>query len=334
MRTIKRLCYNKNMRKLRGKQGFTLVELSLAVGFIALLSLTVTLIINDTVATYRRGITLNNINTTGMDLVDDIRAAIQSSPARSVLHECEALYSNASDIATCKNDHAGSLIILQKKADVVIDGEKANIPVYGAFCTGAYSYIWNSGYFFDDDDSNVIGAEPAYFTYDDAGKMGSSSSATSIGRDPDNYFRLLKVKDEKRAVCKSSIRDSKSSYGSYKFAKNIDLNRNFDITKADSSMTGGISYYDGGVSPGNVEVVMDDEITNPLALYDLTITPPVSNVADDAAFYSVSFILGTLMGGLNVNAIGNFCKTPTDYDEDFDYCAINKFNFAAQATGG
>ena len=116
------------MRKLRGKQGFTLVELSLAVGFIALLSLTVTLIINDTVATYRRGITLNNINTTGMDLVDDIRAAIQSSPARSVLHECEALYSNASDIATCKNDHAGSLIILQKKADVVIDGEKANIP--------------------------------------------------------------------------------------------------------------------------------------------------------------------------------------------------------------
>ena len=33
---------------------------------------------------------------------------------------------------------------------------------------------------------------------------------------------------------------------------------------------------------------------------------------------------------------GNFCKTPESFesDENFDYCAINKFNFAAQAIGG
>lgn len=60
------------MRQLRKKAGFTLVELSLSIAFIAVLSITIVLIINDAISTYRRGLTLNQINTTGMDLVDEI----------------------------------------------------------------------------------------------------------------------------------------------------------------------------------------------------------------------------------------------------------------------
>ena len=34
---------------------------------------------------------------------------------------------------------------------------------------------------------------------------------------------------------------------------------------------------------------------------------------------------------------GNYCVPPKDYNKkdyaNFDYCAINKFNFAVQATG-
>ena len=60
------------MRKLGIKKGFTLVELSLSIAFIAILSITVALIINDAISTYRRGLTLNQINTVGMDLVDDM----------------------------------------------------------------------------------------------------------------------------------------------------------------------------------------------------------------------------------------------------------------------
>ena len=42
-----------------------------------------------------------------------------------------------------------------------------------------------------------------------------------------------------------------------------------------------------------------------------------------------------MQGGINVTAAGNFCAAPNDYgnDQNFDYCSINKFNFAARATG-
>ena len=38
---------------------------------------------------------------------------------------------------------------------------------------------------------------------------------------------------------------------------------------------------------------------------------------------------------MNVAATGNFCAAPSDTSglSDLDYCAINKFNFAVQATG-
>ena len=78
-----------------------------------------------------------------------------------------------------------------------------------------------------------------------------------------------------------------------------------------------------------------DEKNGGLAIYDLYVSTPAESVAKNNLFYSVSFILGTIQGGINITKSGNFCATPDDYGiENFDYCAINKFNFAAQAVGG
>ena len=162
-------------------------------------------------------------------------------------------------------------------------------------------------------------------------------------------FRLLKVKDPQRGVCKNVIQkvayernhlntttDSKvDEYldASY-WADNLPESFASRISK-DDEYSGYMNYFPQEVREEDIEVVLDNTSTNPLALYDFTITTPATNSAGEAAFYSSSFILGTLTGGINVKAKGNFCKTPEDYiDEDFDYCAINKFNFAAQATGG
>ena len=145
-----------------GKKGFTLVELSLSVGFIALLSLTITLIINDTVATYRRGLTLNDLTTVGMDLVDDMRSALQNSPARAANFECAALYEGSIDIpesnaGKCYADQAENLVFLQKKGPVEVeDGQVTDLPLYGVVCTGEYTYIWNSGYFFGQNGGDEI----------------------------------------------------------------------------------------------------------------------------------------------------------------------------------
>ena len=270
-----------------------MVELSLSIAFIAILSITIALIINDAISTYRRGLTLNQINTVGMDLVDDMRATIQNSPANSMKEKCASLY-KGSDKTACENEKGLKFVIVKKGGRV--NGVSDNTPIYGAFCTGAYSYIWNSGYFFSDKKPEVAAA---YLDYN--GTLYSD-------------FRLLKVKDINREVCMSALQ-VESGVPKYAY-KTSDVNH-FIVSKAEEEPT----------------ILLADDNANSLALYDLTSQAPVSNGVN-AAFYATSFILGTLQGGINVMSSGNFCAAPSEYDSNFDYCAINKFNFAAQANGG
>ena len=133
------------MRKLGIKKGFTLVELSLSIAFIAILSITVALIINDAISTYRRGLTLNQINTVGMDLVDDMRSALQGSPAEEIAEICSDFYKDSSTQEdSCKNDGGQKFVSVQKFANnsnkiKVRGADTVNVPLYGVFCTGAYS---------------------------------------------------------------------------------------------------------------------------------------------------------------------------------------------------
>ena len=72
-----------------------------------------------------------------------------------------------------------------------------------------------------------------------------------------------------------------------------------------------------------------------MAIYDISSTAPAASPDKANMFYSVSFILGTTRGGANIKANGKSCAAPQDSAlADFDYCAINKFNFAVQANGG
>lgn len=301
---------NRSLRK-----GFTLIELSLSIAFIGILSITIALIINDTIATYRRGLTLNQINTTGMDLVDDMRAAIQNSSSRGAVGECATWFSG-NDLSNCEDDGGLKMVSVTREATVNIKGRTESdnkaVPVLGAFCTGTYSYIWNSGYFFGENgDYEVNGAEQATFKYKDA----AGGESTIEG------FRLLKIKDNTRVVCVSQLGSSGG-------------NRSYELS------TEKISEFN---ISGMSEIVDEEPVSlisaegnsdSNLALYDLTAAKPASSNASNSAFYAVSFILGTIQGGVDVLATGNFCATPNDYEvANFDYCAINKFNFAAQATG-
>lgn len=277
------------MRKNSSKKGFTLVELSLSIAFIAILSITIALIINDAISTYRRGLTLNQINTTGMDLVDDIRTAVQNSPASSPRNSCKNYKDDFQK--NCEENNGMRLMNVAKTGKVNnIEGT----PLYGAFCTGAYSYIWNSGYLFLENG----GDKATYAVYEGDKKTEEW-----------NDFRLLKVEDRQRAVCGSVLPD--------KYNNSEDIESEFK-----------------GKDKGPVVLLANDG-ANPLALYSFTSALPAVDGLNSAAFYSMSFILGTVQGGINVMSMGNFCAAPESFDsaENFDYCAINKFNFAAQANG-
>lgn len=264
--------------KDREKRGFTLVELSLSMAFVSILSITVALIISNTIATYHRGVILNQINTVGMELVDDMRFSIQSAQVMK-----------CASGGDCTSVQAFGNV---KKGGTEVD-KMDNIPKYGAICTGSYSYLWNSGYLFEGNPYKI-----------DGNKLSVSYNGEGS---PKKDFKLLKILDKKRVICSKDLSND-----------NIDLTgNNFEV-----------------INEEPVDLMSD---SGGLVIYDLNAVSTTSN-AVNGAFYSVSFILGTIQGGINVKADSNYCKTPGDSSsadiEALDYCAINKFNFAAQANGG
>lgn len=315
------------MSKVKGMKGFTLVELSLSLVFISVLSLTVAYIINDTISSYRKGVVLKQVNTAGSALVDDLRASIQNSSSKSVKDDCSIVYGDlyksggASAGRNCETDGGKGFVFIRIKANVKGKNGKsdlANVPVFGAFCTGDYSYIWNSGYFFNEEGGGyeAEGVEAATLKFKSDGKIKESKMCSKSGTVMTcSGFRLLKIKDESRSVCVAAVGSS--------YKPNL-ASPKFDIV--DNSEA---------VSEEPVDLLASDGINEGLSLYDLYVTVPAESMAKNNLFYSVSFVLGTINGGINIKATGGACATPEDYGtENFDYCAINKFNFAAQATGG
>lgn len=244
------------MKGAVNKKGFTLVELSLSLVFIGILSITAVLIINNTMLAYQRGLTLNKINDVGMDLVDDMRTVVQGSPVK-LDGEC----SEGSEL---------SCVSFAKKG--LVSGVDGEVPLYGGFCTGKYSYLWRSGYLDEDDIIDV--------------KIGGSGE-----------YWLAKIKDDKRQICN----DYRANYGD-----EIDYDVEYE------------------------ELIPSD---SRLAIYDLYVPMPAESDAIKTMFYSVSFVLGTRGGGVNILAEGDYCTPPEGDNSNFNYCAINKFNFAAQAGG-
>ncbi|MBR2741408.1 hypothetical protein IKD98_01460 [Candidatus Saccharibacteria bacterium] len=317
-------------QKEMSKEGFTLVELSLSIAFIAILSISVTLIITNSIASYHRGLTLNSINTTGMDLVDDMRAAVQNAPARPPVSYCSTIYRDSDSnnyYEECVNDQGSNFVSVSRRGNVKLGNRTIEgVPLFGAFCSGTYSYIWNSGYFFTNDaDSKVNGVAKASFRY----KFLKSSGELEDDVTKTN-FKLLKVRDKNRDVCVSALNTNSSGVDNKRYLTN------------EKPINGGGSVFnvrgdDYAILAEEPIDILSGDIGNNLAIYDLTSMAPASSLSMNNAFYTVSFILGTIQGGINISASGNYCATPEGYEsaiENFDYCAINKFNFAAQANGG
>ena len=343
---------------MKTSRGFTLVELALSMVFIGTLSILIALVISNTVQSYQRGVVLNQVNTVGMDLVDDMRSAVQNSSANAATSLCVDFYAEGSDARTrCLEDGAESFVHVTKYGMVQKPNSDADnrdritvmeVPLYGAFCTGSYTYIWNSGYFFNGtlaeegyELRNVIESKAARLKYRNA-----SNKSVTVGT-AKNPLRLVKVRDDSRSVCVSAMRqmiDTERGKGSGKsvympsstmtdFGRIEGMMPNvFDISSASNDDKG---YYYSAVSAAEepIELLAKDKY-NDLVIYGLSTSKPAESMNRNNMFYTVSFILGTVHGGIDIMAKGNSCVPPEGYvREDFNYCAINKFNFAAQASG-
>ena len=284
------------------KKGFTLIELSIAITFIAMLLLTISWLTMHITTTYQKGMTMKSVSSTAKAMIDDFSRTIATSPARSVESICSSKYSGEA-LNACLADNARKFIYQQRYGSVIINGEIEQVPVHGAFCTGQYSYIWNTAYALNTDDYKPADGHSDYhatFYYND----------TST-----DDFRLLKVSDYTREVCASKLDDKKYLY---------DGTSDYHITTGLSDQQTLKEMLDRSTDGTNTH----------LALYDLVVFPPATHKVTGASFYSGTFILATLRGGININAAGNFCSNPSEnLSTDFAYCSINKYNFSMRTSG-
>lgn len=318
MRIMTKNDWSDNVNAFDVRQGFTLVELSLSLVFISTLSLTVVFVIAGAVSSYHKSITLNQINTTGANLVDDMRLAVSESSSSKLSNLCDIVYEGGN--TDCMSDGARRFVSVTKYSTVrskssgvwVADSSNA-IPVFGAFCTGTYSYIWNTGYYSNSDFE--VGVERASLRYN--------------GNNVKSNFKLLKVQDVDRAVCVAAVRVQNNRVtNNY---KNEDIQSEFNIT-LDGLIKDSEAVW---VEEEPIEMISGGE--DGMAIYDFVTSVSEQKGTSKNAFYYSSFILGTVQGGINVNSNSDYCKAPEDYSgliQNFDYCAINKFNFAALANGG
>lgn len=314
---MRRLRYNKRMNWRTLSEGFTLVELSLSMVFISTLSLTVVLVIAGAISSYHKSITLNQVNTIGTSLVDDMRYSIQESSPEKLEKMCSRVYggSNSSALSECEKDGARRFVSVVGSGSITVrsNGRTMNgVPLFGAFCTGTYSYIWNSGYYFNPEYD--VSIDRASLLYD-------------TSKQPVRDFKLLKVLDENRAVCVAAVRVQNSNTLSTNYSDQSNMKPNFDLTKP-------------GLIEGAGKIVISEDPVEQLsggddgmALYNLTSSVSEQSGLQKNMYYYTSFILGTVQGGVSIDATGGTCNVPENYNslENFNYCAINKFNFAALA---
>ena len=273
---------------MRTRKAFTMLELSLAIAFIAFLLLSIGVVSTQMAQIYQKGLTIRSVNITGRELIDELTRGISGS-----------LYTPPTETDTTgfsKN------VYMQFYQNVTLDGEAKRVPTQGAFCTGEYSYIWNTGYALNSDNSISGNTGENYYNDNIRARleyMDLNGGYHTYSGDNGAPLRFVRVKDHGRAVC----------------------------TNHDQNST----LYRGATDP--TELIPASE--NNLALYDLVVFKPIYHLNSGHTYFSGTFILGTVQGGVDVTLSGDFCQgvASENFTTDFTYCSVNKFNFAARATG-
>ena len=278
-------------RQKKQKKAFTIIEFLLAMTVLSVMLMGIVTLTMRILEIYRKGLALRAINATGRDILNDLSRSIGGSPIVENVNPTPA--SGSTDIRWNDIKKVYRNYYNEKTSSSSITNNK-HVQIGGVFCTGAYSYVWNTA--------------PTIEAY--RKNPDSKNNAFTI---EGKVYKLARFPDTDRVACER-------------------VNENSDDLKT-------IHISNGIDSRDIVSLISDDD--SDLAIYDFVVLPATQNAKTGQIFYSGSFILATMRGGVNVLTNGNFCTgTEQMYnsqveavDQDFNYCAVNKFNFAIRATG-
>lgn len=306
------------------KSGFTLIELSFAMAFIAVLMIAITIVATNIIGIYQKGLTLKAVNSVGRGLVDEFTAAINSAPSVDTRSICSSLTNDAAAAQRCETDRAFAYIYQEQRSTP--DSAGNSYQYNGIFCTGHYSYMWNTYYGIDQ--GRTVGLR--YRAEDAIGKSYTEIAAP----------RLIRIVDRNYRLCSSVVDgDYQSHYANYGGANDNAPDYYLDIqTLAHSSPSDSNPLWNPIPTP---QGDMLREFDLDLMLYGLTIFPINQDAVTLRTYMSGMFILATLRGNVDIMRTGSTCDLhdPTgsgsilSVGSEYNYCAINKFNFAARTAG-
>jgi len=319
---------------MKTRRAFTLIELSLATAFLSALLLTIALLINALPKIYQKGVSIEAINYTGQELIDEFTSSFTSATDTNIAAKCN-LITDFNSREACEKDPngAGMKYMVQnfttdqiaiKRSDV--NNKDLTVPLGGILCSGYYTYLWNSGYVLDESGEYYVrkGNNEPVTDADSALRV-----RYKVGTRPEqSNFRLVRVLDPERSICANRIGvlgyNNASRYSE-------------GVTNSTNTIEIDESVVTDVIKDNTILDILQSNVTDAnLALYDLNILQPTRNSTNGYAFYPSSFILATVSGAIDVTSTGNYCAPPSGEDQigEFTYCAINKFNFAIRATGG
>jgi len=266
------------------RKGFTIIELMLAMGFLGTLLVTIALLVTMITGIYQKGLSLRAVNANGKQIIDDMTRIISGSPMPGVS------LNPTPDISGEITNTAIHDALKQYFVTTVKEGQQ----LHGAFCTGSFSYIWNT--------------QPSYSSEEGLLRIEFPENSSSPLDNP-HTPKFARIPDSTRSVCRTLADPGKVSIS-------------------------GVTTIEATGTP--IELINNDE--SDLILYDFVVFPATQNDTTSQIFYSVTFILATLRGGVNILSNGDYCDVNSGHSvsglsHDFNYCAVNKFNFAIRATG-
>lgn len=316
---------------MKARKGFTLTELAVAIAFISILLLTIATVTLNMVRTYHKGNTMKEINTVGLELISEFTDAISASSNFDYKSYC-SFFTDEEAKQSCEEDKGQKFIFQEKTTKIGIKNTSTEISdaqTYGIFCTGKYTYIWNTGYSMNSDDGEHTKSSDLYEDITDSDKPVAVQNFTDLtlnkdtaGRKEFGNFRLRKYQDQTRSICADAF-----------YTKD----ENHERTLQDDYEEGSIDNVDlSSQSKSNFEnhLISDELIkTQDLAIFSLKVDKPVVEEVSSNALYTIHLTLGSISGGIDTSNKDPSCNMSTNSSYDIEYCATNKFNFTAQTKG-
>ena len=285
------------MTKRQKRKGFTIIELLLSMAFLATMLLAIATLTIHILDIYRKGLSLRAVNSIGREIITDLSRVIGGSP----------IVENINPVATNNDINWEDIIISYRNyfnetyRAVSTETTKA-VQAGGVFCTGSYSYIWNTA--------------PAIEEYRKGN--GNIDAYYTIETDDETprFYKFARVPDTHRHACETESDESTN-------IKTIHIK------------------YTGIHDKDVVELLGDDEVDLALydfMVLPATQNNKTGQIFYSGAFVLATVRGGVNILANGDYCTGKEAKDFFNEDventrNDMNYCAVNKFNFAMRATG-